>query len=143
MNKKDNIELTPEETERVNAIITGIQSDLNSAIEYLNKGDFQGALSFVKSGITKSNCPLCKRELGILIADITHNKEVCILESDMCEDERQVLINKAKELRDDFVPIKTTKRAIREKAKDSSTKSEKKRLELPLFPFIKLKKITK
>ena len=39
---------------------------------------FKEALEFVQSSIKKSNCPLCKRELGILIADIKHNKDLIV-----------------------------------------------------------------
>lgn len=118
MTDKNSIELTDEELERVNKIVSGIQSDLNSAIEKLKKGDFEGALNSVNNGITKSNCPLCKRELGILIADIIHNKEICILKSDTCQEENLLVIDKATELKEDFVPIVQKKKAIKDKTKE-------------------------
>lgn len=117
MKDKKNIELTEEELDRVNKIIIGIQTDLNSAIENLKAGDFELALKYVNSGISKSNCPLCKRELGILIADIVHNKQICLLNSDSCEEEQKVVIDKAKELKEDFVPVVQTKKAIKDKKK--------------------------
>ena len=115
MNTQKKTELSKEELERVNKIIVGIQDDLNHAIEKLKTGDFEGALKAINEGITKSNCPLCKRELGILIADIVHNKEICILKSDTCKDEQKVVIDKAIELKDDFVPVIQTKKALKDK----------------------------
>lgn len=115
MDNQKKTELSEEELERVNKIIVGIQEDLNHAIEKLRANDFEGALKSVNEGITKSNCPLCKRELGILIADIVHNKEICILKSDTCKDEQKVVIDKAIELKDDFVPVIQTKKAIKDK----------------------------
>ena len=115
MNTQNETKLSKEELERVNKIIIGIQEDLNYAIEKLKTGDFEGALRSVNEGVTKSNCPLCKRELGILIADIVHNKEICILKSDTCKDEQKIIINKAIELKDDFVPVIQTKKAIKDK----------------------------
>jgi len=117
MNTKK-VELSEEELERVNKIIVGIQTDLNYAIEKLKTGDFKGALEYINKGINKSNCPLCKRELGILIADVVHNKEICILKADTCEDEQKVVIDKAIELKEDFVPVTQTKKALKDKKKD-------------------------
>lgn len=112
---KDNTQLTEVELKKVNKIIAGIQTDLNNAIKKLRANDFEGALEAINKGITKSNCPLCKRELGILIADIIHNKEICILKADTCKEEQKLVIDKAIELKDDFVPVIQTKKAIRNK----------------------------
>lgn len=121
MNNKDNIHLTNEELKKVNKIIVGIQEDLNHAIEKLKANDFEGALKSINEGITKSNCPMCKRELSILIADIIHNKEICILKSDTCKDEQKVVIDKAIELKEDFIPVIQTKKAIKDKKATSET----------------------
>ena len=118
MNTQKKTKLSKEELERVNKIIAGIQIDLDQAIKKLKTGDFEGALKLINEGITKSNCPLCKRELGILIADIVHNKEICILKSDTCKDEQKVVIDKAIELKEDFVPVIQTKKAIKDKKSD-------------------------
>jgi len=118
MDNKDDIQLTDEEIERVNKIIVGIQTDLKYAIEKLKTGDFEGALKAVNEGITKSNCPLCKRELGILIADIVHNKEICILKADTCEEEQKLVVDKAVELKEDFIPVIQTKKALKDKKKE-------------------------
>lgn len=115
MNTQTKAKLSEEELEKVNKIIAGIQSDLNYAIEKLKVGDFEGALKSINEGVTKSNCPLCKRELGILIADIVHNKEICILKSDTCKDEQELVIDKAIELKDDFIPVIQTKKALKDK----------------------------
>ena len=129
---KDDVQLTKEELEKVNKIIAGIQTDLEQAIKKLKTGDFEGALRSINEGITKSNCPLCKRELGILIADIVHNKEICILKSNTCKDEQKVVINKAIELKEDFVPVIQTKKAIKDK-KSAPDKFEV--INKSFFPF--------
>ncbi len=113
----DELGLTDKELEKANGIISGIQEDLNKAIEELTKGDYDKALSYINSGISKSNCPICKKELGILIADISHTKAICILGADSCEAEKNELVDIAKELKDEFVPLTTTKKA----SKDAKT----------------------
>lgn len=128
------LELTEEELSKVNTIISSIQSDLDLAISLLNKNDFEGAINAVDSGISKSTCPLCKRELGTLKADIVHNKEICILKSDSCEEEHKLVINKAHELKEDFIPIKTKKKALIEKKKQ--IKESNIELETPRNIFI-------
>jgi len=134
------IELTKEEEDRVNNIILGIQQELNHVIESLKISNFDIALSHINSGIEKSNCPLCKRELGILKADIIHNKEICILNSDSCKEEELTIIEKAEILKKDFIPIKTKKKAIIEKrkelnkTKDKQEDKDKKTIFLPPFP---------
>lgn len=129
--------LTDKELEKVNSIIEGIKSDLEKAIEYLEKDDFETALSYVKSGKTKSNCPVCKKELSILEADITHNNAICMLNSEDCDEEKESLIEKTISVRDDFVPITSSKKAEkdsrRERVKHIFNFSE-----LP-FPFHKRK----
>ncbi len=129
----EDLNLTDEELNKVNTIIVGIQNDLDIAISYLKNNEYDKAIAAINSGISKSNCPMCKRELGTLKADIVHNKEICILKSDTCTDEHTVIINKAYELKDDFVPIKTKKKAIRDKAKIIEGR---KQLKLTPFPPI-------
>lgn len=147
----DDIELTPEEIEKVNTIILGIQSELNRAIEEIEKNNYDSALEYIKNGISKSNCPVCKRELGILIADIVHAKTICPLNPDLCIAEKEAVIDNATELKNDFVPLTAKKKALKEKAKDLGKNIPKKeeifarkkiRLDrlLPLpFPFIRIK----
>ncbi len=130
----EDIVLTEDELNRVNLIIIEIQSDLDTAISHLKNHNYEAAILAINSSITKSNCPLCKKELGTLKADIIHNKEICILKVDTCLQEHDIIIKKAYELKDDFVPIKTKKKAIKEKTKHE--KENKKRIELmlPLLP---------
>lgn len=118
------LELTEEELSKVNTIVSGIQSDLDNAIKSLNKGDYDRALSHVNSSISKSNCPLCKRQLGLLIADISHNKAVCILDKEICTSETEDVIKTTINIKNEFVPITTTKKALKDK------KNKKSQLEL-------------
>lgn len=130
------VELTSEEIAKVNLVITGIQDDLNKVIASINKGNLDEAISYLNSGITRSNCPLCKRELGILKADITHNKEICILKSDTCEIEKKAIVEKTETLKEDFIPIKTTKKALIEKRKSLELKTTSKQPTLQKFNLI-------
>ncbi len=130
----EDIELTEDELSRVNNIIVGIQFDLDTAISHLKNHNYEAAILAISSSITKSNCPLCKRELGTLKADIIHNKEICILKSDTCEQEHDIIIKKAYELKDDFIPIKTKKKAIKEKTKHEKENKKRIELKLPLLP---------
>ncbi len=131
------LDLTDEELAKVNYIISGIQSDLDNAIQSLNKGDYDGALNYVNSGISRSNCPLCKRQLGLLIADINHNKAVCILDKEICKSEKEDVIKTAIQIKDEFVPVTTTKKALKDKKASMQTeKAEKKHEPVTIDEFI-------
>lgn len=130
----NDLELTEDEIEIVNKIIEGIQKDLNFAIEELKSGNWDKALKSIQDSITKSNCPVCKRELGILNADVVHNKQICLLKSDECENEKEVVISKAIELKEDFVPVIQTKKAIKDKAKSVSSTKPSQKLNIPMIP---------
>lgn len=119
----DDIELTDEEVNKVNEIITGIKSDLEDAIKEINRSNYEKALLYIESGINKSNCPICKRELSILASKIRHNKEMCILKADSCVSDKDKLIEDTEILKEDFIPIKTKKKAIIEKRKSIEEKT--------------------
>lgn len=126
----DELGLTDEELEKVNSIINGISSDLEKVIESLEKGDFDTALSYVSSGKSKSNCPVCQKELSILEADITHNKTICLLKSEECKEEKESLIEKTISVKEDFVPLTSSKKA----EKDSRRERVNKVFKLPALP---------
>lgn len=109
--------LTDEEIQRVNVIVADIQKDLNNVISAVGKGNFDEAIRFINDGISRSTCPVCKKELKLLNADVVHNQQVCILEADTCDIEKEAIIEKTEVLRDDFIPVKTNKKAIKDKNK--------------------------
>lgn len=127
----DELGLTDKELERVNSIIEGIKSDLKKAIESLEKDDYDTALSYIISGKGKSNCPVCKKELSILEADVTHNKTICLLNSEDCGEEKKSLIEKTVSVRDDFVPFTSSKKA----GKDSRRERIRNIFTFPELPF--------
>lgn len=82
--------------------LVGLQQKLDKTIEYVNNSQYDEAITELKEGIEKSDCSVCQMELGLLAADIQHEKEVCILGSDTCEEEKQVVVEKIVQLKEDF-----------------------------------------
>lgn len=115
MNNKDDTQLTNDELKRVNEIISGIQSDLKKAIEAINNSDFDKALGFINSGIERTNCPICQKKMSLLKADVVHTKTICPIDTDLCIAEKEAITDTAIELKDEFVPMANTKKAIKDK----------------------------
>lgn len=118
MKREPEIELTDEELEKVNKIISGIQSDIKSAIEAINNNSFDKALGFLDEGMKKTNCPLCHKKLTLLKADIVHTKTVCPIDADLCTAEKEAVTDTAIGLKDEFVPMANKKKAIKDKKKE-------------------------
>lgn len=121
--------LTDEEIKAVNDTIKNIQSDLEKVIEHIKNNDFDSALLAIRTSLEKTDCPICQKKLKLLKADISHTKEICPIDADLCIEEKKQVSSTAIELKDEFVPIATEKKAIRDKTKE---KPEEKRV----FPFI-------
>lgn len=113
----DEIELTSDEIDVVNVIIENIKDELNISILNITNDDFESAVGNVENSIDITDCEMCKRELNVLKADIIHAHAICELEHETCEEEKEVLIDTATELKDDFIPIKVEKKALIEKRK--------------------------
>lgn len=79
-----------------------IESDLNKATELVTDSKFDEAIQLLNTRIDKSDCSVCKLELNIAIADIKHNQEICVLGSDYCDSEKEVVIAKLNELKEDI-----------------------------------------
>lgn len=107
----DDIGFTAEEIEQVNAKIAMIQTQLNSAQENIRNNNHELAIVDIQTGIDSSDCPLCKRELGLLKADLEHNIQICLLESDTCAAETDLLIERIDVLKEEFIPMVNTKKA--------------------------------
>lgn len=135
--KDEDLELTNEEIIKVNEIIAGIQSDLESAISFINSGEFDKALSSIRSGLSRTDCPICQKKLKLLSADIEHNKKVCELDEELCLIEKKEVTKTTSDIKDDFVPIATKKKFIKDK-KETKTK-ETPKLFAPIIPFFKPK----
>lgn len=111
----DEIELTSDEMDAVNVKIESIKDELDISILNITNDDFKSAIGNVDNSIYITDCMVCKRELGVLKADIMHAHAICELEHETCEEEKEVLIDTATELRDDFIPIRTEKKALIDK----------------------------
>lgn len=115
MSNTDEVKLTEEELESVNKIILGIQSDLEKALDYLKANEFDKAVSMIKIGLTRTNCPVCHKKLKLLAADVEHTKAVCHIDESTCSLKKEEVQQTTVVIKDEFVPISTEKRAIKEK----------------------------
>jgi hypothetical protein len=125
------IELTDEEIEKVNKIISSIKSDINEAINYISNNSFELAVESLKRGLTRTDCPVCHKKLKILAADVTHTKEVCNIDEKLCLLEKEEIQKTAISIKDEFIPIATEKRAKNIKSKIINNKLEDNVLLLP------------
>lgn len=123
-NDYNNLELTEEETKKVNNIITGIQSDLEKAIQLIKNGDFDKALLSIQNSLKRTECPICQKKLKLLTADIEHNKKVCELDEEMCLLEKKEVIANTSDIKDEFVPIATKKKFLKDKEKGLPSKEK-------------------
>ncbi len=79
-----------------------LQQKLDKTIEYVNNSQYDEAITELKEGIEKSDCSVCQMELGLLVADVNYNREICILDSDTCNDEKVAVVEKIVQLKEDF-----------------------------------------
>jgi len=79
-----------------------LQQKLDKTIEYVSNSQYDEAISELKDGIEKSDCSVCKYELGMQIANISHNRDICMLGSDDCNQEKEAVIEQISELKKDF-----------------------------------------
>lgn len=103
-------EIDKETVEEANVIIKGIQEELELAMKSLGRNDYRGAMEHMEKGKSLSNCPMCQKDISIAIADIIHTESVCNLGSEICDDERDTLLEKIMYLKDEFVPLATLKK---------------------------------
>jgi len=82
--------------------ISEIQIGLDKALEYIKNSQFDDAIDELKDNITKSDCSVCQYELSILVADTNHNRDICMLESDTCNMEKEAVMEKISELKKDL-----------------------------------------
>lgn len=102
---EEELKVIKEQREKANEIITLVKEDLYSAIENIEKDNYDKAIKDINQGLSRTDCPVCHRELGILVADIEHNKAICHLGSEFCEDEKNVIIEHAKKVAEEFTPL--------------------------------------
>ena len=76
--------------------------ELDSAIEMLASNNYDKAKEHLNIGIQASDCSVCQLELNILKADAEHAEKMCMLGVDVCKEENEALIEKAKLLKADF-----------------------------------------
>lgn len=144
MNNKDDIQLTDEEVKKVNEIILGIQSDLKKAIEEFNRNNFDKALEYINSSMERTKCSLCRKKMTLLKADVVHTKTICPVDPDLCIAEKEAVNDTATEIKDEFIPMANTKKAIKDKKAELKLKQKSPLFDMYKFPlpphkfFIKL-----
>ena len=134
MAKTDDVQLTDEELKTVNETILAIQSDLKKAIEEFNNNNFDKAIEYINSGMSRTKCPLCQKKMTLLKADVVHTKTICPVDADLCIAEKEAVNDTATEIKDEFVPMANTKKAIKEK-KTSLRLNEATQNSQVLFPL--------
>jgi len=106
-NEEDKIGLDiKREMDKANKIISAVKEDIQSAIESMKNDDYGKAIRNIERGLSRTDCPVCHLELGVLKADIVHNEAICHLGSELCEDEKSVIIERAKLVAKEFTPLK-------------------------------------
>lgn len=123
--------LTDNEVKEVNAIITTLQNHLSNVQDYTKKRQFNDALKEIILSMKATECPLCKEKLAVLSTKIIETKVACKNKDSKCDLIIKEAIDKAESIKNDFVPIATEKRFIKEKTKELKHEP----LKLPLIPF--------
>lgn len=95
----DNISDT---TNNSNEYLKETEIDINKAAEFVNTDNFDEAIQLLKNRANNSDCSVCKLELNIAVADIEHSKVMCIIGADTCKEEKDVIVAKLHELKEDI-----------------------------------------
>lgn len=79
-----------------------LQIKLDKVVEYVNNNQYDEAIVELKEGIEKSDCSVCQLELGLIAAEVNYNKDICVLDNELCIAEKNTLIEKIQLLKKDF-----------------------------------------
>jgi len=110
--------LTDDETAQINGIIALLQDDLSKAIDHTKKHEFNDALRKIVDGMGHTECPICKEKLAMLSSDIIKAKISCKSDDASCHIIIKDTIKKAEGIKNDFIPIATKKKFIKNKEKE-------------------------
>lgn len=110
--------LTEEEVEEVNEIIITLQNHVSNVQDYTKKRQFNDALKEIILSMKATDCPLCKEKLAILSTKIIEAKAACKTKDSKCNLIIKEAVEKAESIKNDFVPIATEKKFIKEKSKE-------------------------
>lgn len=79
-----------------------LQQELDNSIANIKQGKYSIAKNIIRKSIDLTDCSVCKLELGLVHADVTHTDSICELGSETCKEETEFLIEKIEGLKNDF-----------------------------------------
>lgn len=106
---------TEAEIKEVNNTIAELQKNISLVEDSVKSKDFNDALKSIVVGIKSTNCPICKEKLLLLSADVIKTQKECKSDGNQCDVMVNSTIEKAKDMREEFVPIATEKNVANSK----------------------------
>lgn len=100
---------TEAEIKEVNKTIAELQESISLVENSVKAKNFNDALKNIVVGIKSTNCPICKEKLLSLSADVIMTQKECKSDGGQCDIMVNSTIEKAKDMREEFVPIATEK----------------------------------
>ena len=100
---------TEAEIKEVNETIARIQESISLVEDDVKAMDFNNALKNIVIGMKTTNCPVCKEKLLKLSTDIIKTKKSCDTNDGKCNIMINNTIEKAREIKNEFIPIATEK----------------------------------
>jgi len=98
---------TEAEIKEVNETIAELQRSISLVEDSVKAKDFNDALKNIVTGIKATNCPICKEKLLSLSAEVIKTQKACNSNSGQCNIMINDTIKKARDIREEFVPIAT------------------------------------
>ncbi|MCK5386781.1 MAG: hypothetical protein KAJ39_06325 [Gammaproteobacteria bacterium] len=116
--------LTVEEIKEVNAIIAKLQQDIDIIEGNVKAKKFNTALQNIIDGMKHTKCPACKEKLLQLSAEVIKTRASCNEGGSDCDLLVQKTVDKASEIKKDFVPVSTEKKFAKDKMFDVPSPTE-------------------
>lgn len=107
-------ELSESQINDVNAIIETLQYDIALVNDNIERRKFDEALKNILEGMKHTTCPICKEKFANLSVKVIESKKSCDSNADKCELLIQEALNTARYMKEEFIPIATTKKAIKD-----------------------------
>lgn len=123
-------ELSESEIKQVNEIVKTLQNDLDMVIDHAQKKEFNESLREIVNAMGHTSCPICKEKLANLSTKILDAKKSCNNKDSNCDFIIKEAINNATNIKNDFVPVATEKRFIKQKNEKPVVA-----FKFPEFPF--------
>lgn len=119
-------ELSESEIKKVNEIVRTLQKDLDMVIDHAKRQEFNESLREIVNAMGHTSCPVCKEKLANLSTKILDAKKSCNNKDGNCKFILKEVVDNANTIKNEFVPIATEKKFIKDKNRA---------FKLPEFPF--------